>query len=96
MYFNNRGFVLYRKFLARSVQYAVLEIFMAMKVQVVVFWVLASCRGEVRYQRFRGPCCLYFQGDMKMAATRSSKILVSYHITTWCQKPEDHNLKCSL
>jgi len=31
----------------------------------------------------------------KMEAARSSKTLVSFHITMWHHKPEDLNLNCS-
>jgi len=27
-----------------------------------------------------------------MEAARPSDMLVTYHITTWCHNPEDHNL----
>jgi len=35
-----------------------LFIFTAMKIHVIVFWVMAPCSVVVRYQRFRQPCCL--------------------------------------
>jgi hypothetical protein len=35
------------------------EVFMAVKIQVEVFWVVMSCGVVVGYQHFRGPCCLH-------------------------------------
>jgi len=35
------------------------EIFMAMKIQVVFFWVVALCSNVVGYWHFGGPCCLH-------------------------------------
>jgi len=32
---------------------------MAMMFQVEVFWVVIPCSHVVRYQCFRGPCCLH-------------------------------------
>jgi len=50
--------------------------------QVVVFWILMPCRDVVNF-------------TLKMCAVWSSEMLVYYHITTWCQKPEDNlNLIC--
>jgi hypothetical protein len=35
------------------------EIFTAVKIEFMVFWVVAPCSVVVeQYQRFRGPCCL--------------------------------------
>jgi hypothetical protein len=45
---------------------------MAMKIQVMVLWVVMSCSDVVGYQHFR----------VKLKAARFSEILVSYHITT--------------
>jgi hypothetical protein len=36
-----------------------LVIFMAMKIHVVVFWVMTLCSDVVGYQFFGGPCCLH-------------------------------------
>jgi hypothetical protein len=33
------------------------EIFVAMKIQVVVFWVMMRCSVVMLYRRFGGPCC---------------------------------------
>jgi hypothetical protein len=38
-------------------------IFRAMKVPVMVFWVMRPCRDMVGYQRFGGPCCLHHRGE---------------------------------
>jgi hypothetical protein len=69
-----------------------LKVFMAMKIQVMVFWVLTPCSDVVGYQIFRGPYYLQLQGEVKMEAARSSETLVSYPITTQYQNPEEHNL----
>jgi hypothetical protein len=67
------------------------EVFMAVKIQVEAFWVVTPCSVAVGYQRFRGPCCLHLQGEMKMEATRSSKMFVSYHNTARHLNPEYFN-----
>jgi hypothetical protein len=53
-----------------------LEVFMALKAQVFVYWVMTPCSDVVGY----------------LVAAWSSKMLVSYHITTGGQTPEDHDL----
>jgi len=35
------------------------EVFTAMKIQIVVFWVVMPCSDVVGYRRFGGPCCLH-------------------------------------
>jgi len=49
----------------------------------VMFWVATTCSDVVGYQCF----------TLKMEAARSSETLVSYHITTRRQSPEDHDLR---
>jgi hypothetical protein len=44
--------------------YARSEVFMAVKTQVKVFWVVMLCSVAVGYQCFRGPCCLHLQGEV--------------------------------
>jgi hypothetical protein len=53
-------------------------VFPEMKVQVVVFLVVAQCSVASTY-------------TIKMDAARSSKTMVSYHITPQCHNPEDHD-----
>jgi len=38
------------------------EILTAMKIHIVVIWVVMSYDNVVGYQHFRGPCCLHFHG----------------------------------
>jgi len=64
-----------------------LESFTAMKIEVVVFRVLAPCNDVVGYQCFGGPCCLHLQGEVNI------EIMVSYCITTCYCIPEGHNMK---
>jgi hypothetical protein len=40
-----------------------LEVFTAINIQVVVFWVVTSCSVVVGYQCFGETCCLYLQRD---------------------------------
>jgi hypothetical protein len=67
-----------------------LEIFMSVKMHVVVFWVMIR-GGDVGYQCFGGVCCLHIQGEVKMQAAWPSK-MVSCHITTWHHNPADHDI----
>jgi len=39
------------------------EVFMVVKIQVKVFWVVMLCSVVVGYQHFGGPCCLHLQGE---------------------------------
>jgi hypothetical protein len=36
-----------------------LDVFMAMKIHVVVFWVVTLCSDMVGYQSFGRPCCFH-------------------------------------
>jgi hypothetical protein len=40
------------------------NVFVAVKIQVKVFWVVTLYSVMVRYQRFRGPCCFHLQGKV--------------------------------
>jgi hypothetical protein len=64
-----------------------LEIFTAMKILVIVFWVFTLCNDVVGYQQFRRPYCSHLQDDMKYAhkilirkpqGKRSVGLLVAY------------------
>jgi hypothetical protein len=39
------------------------EIFMALKIQVLVFWVMTMCTDVIGKQHFRGPWCPHLQGE---------------------------------
>jgi len=68
-----------------------LKVFTVMKIHVMVFWVITPHSEVVVYQHFTGPHCLYLQDVMQTASP--SKTMVSYHNTTWCHNPENHNGK---
>jgi len=57
--------------------FARFDVFMAVKIQVEVFWVVMPCSVVVGHRRFGGPCCLHLQ------------VLVNYHNSTRRQNPED-------
>jgi hypothetical protein len=41
-----------------------LEVFMAVKIQTEIFWVVMPCSVVVGYQHFRGPCCLHLHNEV--------------------------------
>jgi len=41
-----------------------LSVFIAVKIRVEIFWVVAPCSVVVGYQRFGHPCCLHLQGEV--------------------------------
>jgi hypothetical protein len=41
------------------------EVFKAVKVLVMVFWIVTPCSVVVGYQRFGRPCCFHLQGEVK-------------------------------
>jgi hypothetical protein len=58
-----------------------------------IFWVVTPCCVVIGYHRSSGT------GWVKRVAACLSDTLVTYHNTTWCQNPEDLDLKidvCSL
>jgi len=65
------------------------RVFIAVKIQVKVFWVVMPCDVMVGYQCFRGHCCHF---NLKMEAAQTSENLVSCHNNTQCCNPEDLNL----
>jgi hypothetical protein len=62
------------------------EIFTAMKIHVVVLWLLNLYNVTVAYQRFGGSCSFPLGSE-------SSETLVCYHITTRRHNAENHDLK---
>jgi hypothetical protein len=52
---------------------------MAVILQVEVFWVVTPCGVGVRCQRFRDPCCLHLQGEVKW---RQQGSLKHWYLTT--------------
>jgi len=65
-----------------------LEIFMAVRIQVVVFCVVMPCSDVVAYQHFGGPSCLHLHPEDEGSLV--------FHITTWCHKPEHHHSKVKM
>jgi len=53
------------------------EVFTEMKIEVVVFWLMTTCTGVVRFQCFGEQCCLHLQGDSEVL--RNTGILPHYY-----------------
>jgi hypothetical protein len=54
------------------------EVFIAVKIQVVVFWVMMPCSDVLGYQQEDHAVSF----TLKIAAVESSKTFVSYNVTT--------------
>jgi hypothetical protein len=67
------------------------EVFMMVKIQVEVFWVVTPCNVAVGYQCFGGSCCFHLEGEVE--AVGSPEMFLSYHVTTYHDNPEDLNFK---
>jgi hypothetical protein len=67
-----------------SITVARFEVFTAVKMEFVGFWVVVLCRVVVGYHHFEGLCCL------KMEAAWFSEILVISQHTTMSYNPENH------
>jgi hypothetical protein len=48
----------------KNILFTSFEVFLAMVVHSVFFWVVTLCSLMSRYQRFRGTCCLHLQGTI--------------------------------
>jgi hypothetical protein len=62
------------------------EVFTAVKMSMLAFWVVTPC-GLVSRYHFRGTYC---NSALKMEAVCSSKTLVPAYKFTWPHIPEDH------
>jgi hypothetical protein len=46
------------------------EVFTAVSTKMAVFWVVEPCSLVEVYRRFRGPCCLHYQGESGLGSGR--------------------------
>jgi len=69
------------------------EVFTTVTIQVEVVRVVTPCSAVVKYCHSIGPCCLHLHFILKMAAVRSSEMLLYYCSTTQHHNPEDIHLK---
>jgi len=76
-----------------ALTYERLEVFAAMKKQVV-FRIVTPCSDVVVYQRVGWPCCIRLHFTLKMEAAWTSERSVYYHITIWRHNLEDHDFRC--
>jgi hypothetical protein len=61
--------------------------------KMAFFWVITPCSLVEVYQRFRGTCCLHYQGlNAACEAASNSETLVNFYQTTRHYNPEDSNL----
>jgi hypothetical protein len=54
------------------------EVFMVVKIQVEVSWVVTACSVAVGYQCFRGPCYLHLQDEVNGAGEKGIDIGLEY------------------
>jgi hypothetical protein len=67
------------------------QILTAASMKMTVFWGVLQCSLADVYRRFKGACCLHYQGDLMMKASTSEKSVKFYH-TTRLSNPEDSHL----
>jgi hypothetical protein len=79
-------------------KYTTFEVLTAASVKMAVFWVVAPCSLVEVYRRFRGACCLHYQGDvtsltaLMVEAAGTSEMPVKFYQTTRRNDPEDSHL----
>jgi len=75
--------------------FARFDVYTALNVQILVFWVVAQCEVLIRYQRFGRPCSLHIQGEVSGVQV-TLQLTVSYSVSpSWRRAPcgtNDHEL----
>jgi hypothetical protein len=67
--------------LSYFITYTRLEVFMAVKVKVEVFWIMMSYNVMVGYHLFRGPCCLHlYPEDAGRKVLQNTGILLQHYV----------------
>jgi hypothetical protein len=79
--------------------YARFEVFPAVNIQVLVFWVMTPSSVAAEYERFGGPCFLHLYPEISLpninllhpeyGVSESSETLVSYRNPIRRHNPED-------
>jgi hypothetical protein len=62
------------------------EVFTAVKIQIVVFWVMTQCSDVT------GQCCSHLQGEMNKEAAMYFKTLVGYHTPASYHKAKERKM----
>jgi hypothetical protein len=57
------------------------EVFIAVKIQVEVFWVVMVCSVRVGYQCFGGPCCLHLHGEVSQCLQNVGILLQDFMLS---------------
>jgi hypothetical protein len=64
------------------------EVFIAVKIQAEVFWVVMLCNVVVGYQCFRGPCCLHLHQYGGSKVIWNIQILPQHYMASQPRRPQ--------
>jgi hypothetical protein len=70
--------------------YSLYEFPMAVKIKIVIFWVMTPCSFMGAYHRFGGTCYLHPQNILKTEVAGSSETLITIYKATQCHNTKDH------